>query len=243
MRHLIKIVLLSLILALTACQLAAPPSKFKSVRDWGSYYPDCKAGGWQAPIDIPNQVWRDDEAVQLKLNLVDAVAELKNDGRMFQLIYSNSESTLHVGNSTYYLKSISIHVPGETYITSQKYPMEWQLLFEDRDGDLVIVAVLVRYGSANPMLGQLRSSLPKSYQHRKIFAEVFKLSSFSHQNLNYYSFEGSLTSPPCTPNVRWYVLKTTMTATPEEINAFRIHSRHGTRPLQALNGRKVITDA
>jgi carbonic anhydrase len=50
---------------------------------------------------------------------------------------------------------------------------------------------------------------------------------------------GSVTAPPCTEGVRWYVLKTPMDISTKQIEAFAKLYPHDVRPLQPLNGRVV----
>jgi carbonic anhydrase len=83
---------------------------------------------------------------------------------------------------------------------------------------------LANAGPASPLAGTVTpTELPKS--------------------LSYYRFSGSLTTPPCTEGVRWLVLKTPVSASKAQIEAFQ-HAvkHHNKRPLQAMNGRVVVDD-
>ena len=55
----------------------------------------------------------------------------------------------------------------------------------------------------------------------------------------YYSFDGSLTTPPCSENVRWFVLKTPVEASEAQVNEFRVRYAHNNRPTQPLNARLI----
>ena len=55
----------------------------------------------------------------------------------------------------------------------------------------------------------------------------------------YYSFAGSLTTPPCSEGVQWMVLKEPVKLGPQQIKAFRQLYNANARPLQPLNGRVV----
>ena len=56
----------------------------------------------------------------------------------------------------------------------------------------------------------------------------------------YYTFSGSLTTPPCSENVTWFVLKHTVAITAEEIEQFSKLYRHDARPTQPLYDRVVL---
>lgn len=57
---------------------------------------------------------------------------------------------------------------------------------------------------------------------------------------DYYSFSGSLTTPPCTEGVRWLVMKQPMALSQSQLDAFKAVMHHpNNRPVQPLNGRLV----
>jgi carbonic anhydrase len=56
---------------------------------------------------------------------------------------------------------------------------------------------------------------------------------------NYYTFDGSLTIPPCSEGVKWFVMKTPVELSPAQIAAFARLYPDNARPVQPLNGRKV----
>jgi carbonic anhydrase len=69
---------------------------------------------------------------------------------------------------------------------------------------------------------------------------VDEIKALMPENKDYYKFMGSLTTPPCSENVKWHVLKTPLTISKEQINAF--FSQFGfpnNRPIQNTNGRVV----
>jgi carbonic anhydrase len=55
----------------------------------------------------------------------------------------------------------------------------------------------------------------------------------------YYTFVGSLTTPPCTEPVTWYVMKTPEEISGGEVEAFARIYPHDSRPVQKLDGRVV----
>jgi carbonic anhydrase len=61
------------------------------------------------------------------------------------------------------------------------------------------------------------------------------------QNKGYYTFQGSLTTPPCSEDVTWFVLKTPLAIADDEIAAFSKIYALNARPVQPLNGRVIQT--
>ena len=56
----------------------------------------------------------------------------------------------------------------------------------------------------------------------------------------YYTFTGSLTTPPCSEDVTWFVLKQPVEISKPEESAFAKRYAHNARPVQPLNGRSVL---
>jgi carbonic anhydrase len=72
--------------------------------------------------------------------------------------------------------------------------------------------------------------------HSKINASVL----LPHKH-DYYRFNGSLTTPPCSEGVNWFVMKFYDTASQAQIDKF-VHAMHhdNNRPVQPINARVVI---
>jgi carbonic anhydrase len=56
---------------------------------------------------------------------------------------------------------------------------------------------------------------------------------------DYFTFMGSLTTPPCTENVLWMVMKQPMQASPAQMALFSRLYPLNARSIQASNGRMV----
>jgi len=57
-----------------------------------------------------------------------------------------------------------------------------------------------------------------------------------------YGYTGSLTTPPCSQGVAWFVLETAIKVGLEEIEAFKKLYDHNFRPVNPLNGRLLMLD-
>ncbi len=55
----------------------------------------------------------------------------------------------------------------------------------------------------------------------------------------YYQFMGSLTTPPCSENVLWMVLKQPQTISRDQIRLFSQLFPNNARPVQPVNGRVI----
>jgi len=102
------------------------------------------------------------------------------------------------------------------------------------------VAVLLKAGSANATIQQIWEHMPKSESKEQEIAGVeINPANLLPRDSAYYTYVGSLRAPPCTEDVTWFVLRTPLAISKEQIQAFAQLYPHDVRPLQPLNGRVV----
>jgi len=213
-------------------------------------YASCNAGMAQSPIDIEAS----EKTALPALRFESRSGPLKyivNNGYTIRVNYHDAAGTgnlLIVGDRTYQLTQFHFHRPSEEYIHGKAYDMVAHLMYQSSDGNVVGVAVLLKAGKANETLQRIWEHMPTS--------ESKVLPDFSHQeemipgveinpaglvpkDVSYYTYMGSVTAPPCTEGVRWFVLKTPVDISPEQIGAFGKLYPHDVRPIQPLNGRVV----
>jgi len=124
----------------------------------------------------------------------------------------------------------------------QSFPLEAHFLHVDPKGNLAMLAVMYEEGPENKAIAKLWKQLPKSKlkKAKPLNAKVLAGQLIPRQK-QYYRFSGSLTEPPCSEGVVWIVMKSTMTASKSQIDAFKKVMRHdNNRPIQPLNGRIII---
>ena len=119
--------------------------------------------------------------------------------------------------------------------------MEAHFVHADKDGNLAVIGVVYEIGEEDPELEKIWQHLPakrgKTYQSKMTIDANLLLP----ENKDYYRFTGSLTTPPCSEGVNWYVLKQPKTVSKEQVEKFHNIFHHDTnRPIQPLNARKVI---
>ena len=168
---------------------------------------------------------------------------LINNGYTIRVNYHDAPGSgnfLIVGDKRYQLTQFHFHRPSEEYIHGKPYDMVVHLMHEASDGKVAGVAVLLKAGSANATIQQIWEHMPKTEGKEEEIAgvEVNPAGMLPHDTA-YYTYMGSLTAPPCTEGVTWFVLKTPVDISAEEINAFAKLYPHDVRPLQPLNGRVV----
>jgi carbonic anhydrase len=149
-------------------------------------------------------------------------------------------SSLTVGGTRYELVQFHFHKPSEEKINGKSFDMVAHLVHKDAQGKLAVVAVPLKAGSENAVVATLWRNLPREKEHEVAVDSVsIDATGLLPPARGYYTFQGSLTTPPCSEDVRWFVLKSPSTVSAGEIAAFgKLYSTNA-RPVQPLNGREV----
>ncbi|MFP2956808.1 carbonic anhydrase [Myxococcus sp. 1LA] len=169
---------------------------------------------------------------------------MTNNGHTVQFTY-DAGSTLQVGGNTYHLAQFHFHTPSEHTKDGVEYPLEVHLVHTDANGTpALVVGVLIKEGFVHPGLFTAFRNLPKhSGEHSQPAGAVINASSLLPFNKAFYKYAGSLTTPPCTEGLQWYVMKNPIEMSDSQIASFQRlpYLNPNNRPLQPLNGRVVTT--
>ncbi|HKW87913.1 MAG TPA: carbonic anhydrase family protein [Candidatus Acidoferrales bacterium] len=146
-----------------------------------------------------------------------------------------------VGGERYELTQFHFHHPSEEQIDGKPAAMVLHLMFKSSDGKVAGVAVLLNEGNVNATVEKLWKYMPQTAGKLHLIPGVeINPAALLPRNTSYYMYMGSVTAPPCTEGVKWFVLKIRMTASAEEIAAFAKLYPQDVRPPQPLNGRVVL---
>jgi carbonic anhydrase len=124
-------------------------------------------------------------------------------------------------------------------LNGKRYAMVAHLVHRDSAGKLAVVAVLLTPGEASPLIATLWDHLPQA-KNEEVALEQINVSDLLPGDSSYYTFSGSLTTPPCTEGVMWFVLRTPAVLSAAQIARFAERYPMNARPVQALNGREVM---
>jgi carbonic anhydrase len=215
----------------------------KGPAHWGDLDPDyaaCRDGMEQSPIDI--RAAEKAELPALRLEYKSGPLRIINNGyTAVRVNYApGNENFLIVGDKRYELTQFHFHHPSEEYIRGEPSDMVIHLMHASSDGKVAAVAVLLKAGSANATIQQLWKYMPQTAGNEELIAGVeVNPAGLLPRDTSYYTYMGSQTAPPCTEGVTWFVLKTPMEISADDISAFAKLYPHDVRPLQPLNGRAV----
>lgn len=212
---------------------------------WGDLDPDymvCKTGRAQSPIDIKNPEQAKLPPIRFEYKS-SPLKYLINNGKTIRVNYHDAPGSgnfLVVGDTRYQLTQFHFHRPSEEYIHGKAYDMVIHFMHSASGGKVAGVAVLLKTGGANATIKKIWDHMPTSESKEEEIAGVeIDPALLLPSDLAYYTYMGSLTAPPCTEDVTWFVLKTPVEISAEEINAFAKLYPHDARPVQPLNGRVV----
>jgi carbonic anhydrase len=217
----------------------------RGVDHWRELDPDyaaCNAGKEQSPIDI--QAARKAELPALRFEYKSAPLKyLINNGYTIRVNYHDAPGSgnfLIVGDKRYQLTQFHFHRPSEEYVQGKPYEMEVHFMHQAEDGKIAGVTVFLKGGSPNATVQQLWEHMPMTESREEEIAGVeINPGELLPRDTAYYTYTGSLTAPPCTEGVTWYVMKTPVEVSAEQISAFAKLYPHDVRPIQPLNGRVV----
>ena len=211
----------------------------------------CAEGRRQSPVDLVNTSGIDlgkaeihtpnGEAVEV-LNQMGVISELDN-GHTIQINAKTGE-TMTIGGHTYALVQLHFHAPSEHTVAGEHFPMEAHFVHQAEDGKLAVVGVFIEEGKANPGIAPFWTHLSKGPGAETTVRVPFDFAKhiFPRKINGIYHYSGSLTTPPCTEGVNWFISRETIQLSKEQIRAFTAIYDHNNRPVQALNERTLYMD-
>lgn len=211
-------------------------------KHWGELsdsYATCSKGKNQSPINIQTGVNGNLPALNFRYNT--PATEILNNGHTVQVNIATG-SQMQIGGKSFDLKQFHFHTPSENEIKSQSFPLEAHFVHADASGNLAVVAVMFKQDVENPLIKTLWSLMPANKGEKKsLVSTKIDFSKMLPNNKEYYYFNGSLTTPPCTEGVRWFVLKQAVSLTNAQAKQLKETLHHkNNRPTQPLNARIVI---
>lgn len=209
--------------------------KFNAV-DWNYEKKEewvCPSHQYQSPIDIVNNdtlPMNDDGDIILRYRK--KANAIVNTGYCIQG-YLNGVASIN--NRKFEFQQFHFHAKGEHTIDGKDFPLELHLVHQSESGKMAVIAVHFEVGVANSTIDDILSHLDESE-----FDNHINLLNLVPKNLDYYHYLGSLTTPPLTENVEWYVLIESMTLSEKQLQRMTEIHKDNYRETQDLGARKVL---
>lgn len=190
----------------------------------------CTLGTEQSPIHISSTEAKRTKLPELAFDYHASKTAVEHHGHAVQ-VNLKEDNGLRLGDVDYKLLQFHYHHPSEHLIDGKAAPLEVHLVHQNKDGNLAVVGVLFHEGAANPALATKLASIGKdaTVDPRELLPA----------DLGYFTYNGSLTTPPCSEGVKWLVLAQPMTASAEQLAALQKQVEPNARTAQKVNARLI----
>ena len=206
---------------------------------WGDLSPDyvlAKTGQQQSPIDLTGSTGGD--SMPLRFDYHASQIDLVYNGHTIEEI-ENQKSLLLIDEREFALEQFHFHSPSEHTVDGKHFAMEMHLVHKSSDDTVAVVAVFIEEGEDNAAFDAVWDYLPTEANRERTQPTTVDAGALLPESRQHFSYTGSFTTPPCTEDVQWIVMKDSVALSKEQITRFRAIIDHNNRPVQPLNGRTV----
>ncbi|MGD0547571.1 MAG: carbonic anhydrase family protein [Terracidiphilus sp.] len=210
--------------------------------NWGKLdpaYRACSKGREQSPIDIRG-AHLNKALPPIEFHYIAGAIRLENDGHTI-VAHVNPGSYIVAGGVRYELVEFDFHHPGEEAVRGKLSDMSVHLVHRSADGKVAIVAVRLTENAGNPnaVLAALWPHLPRTAGATEKVAEMVSPGGLLPTDRGYWTYMGSLSTPPCTEGVRWFVFVQDLSVSRDQLRVFAALFRINSRGLQEAHGRRI----
>ena len=217
---------------------ASPPAygygEANGPAQWASLseeYALCDSGEAQSPIDVPADAEPSDRLGPLQTDYSASPAQA-DPSQLVTHVDLEAGGTLTFQGTSYELVQFHFHTPSEHTIGGRSFAAEAHLVHESEGGELAVIGVMVEEGAENAALEEVLSGAVQRGD-----GAPFDPARLLPEEQAYYTYTGSLTTPPCSEGVRWVLMQEPIAASPAQLDRFK--GEQTNRPVQPLNGRAV----
>ncbi|VVA90454.1 unnamed protein product [Arabis nemorensis] len=221
----------------------------KGPERWGKLKPEwemCGKGEIQSPIDLMNErVNIVSHLGRLNRNYKPSNATLKNRGHDIMLRFEGGAGSIKINGFQYELQQLHWHSPSEHTVNGRRFALELHMVHEGKNGRMAVVTVLYKIGRADTFLRMLEKALEgiAVMEEAEKNVRIIDPKKIKIGSRKYYRYIGSLTTPPCTQNVTWSVVRKVRTVTRKQVRLLRVavhdDQNSNARPVQPINKRVV----
>lgn len=206
---------------------------------WGELGADnklCAVGTRQSPIDIRETIKVDLEPI--RFDYQPSRFTVIDNGHAIQ-VGVEPGNALTVMQRRYELVQFHFHKPSEERVNGRGYDMVAHLVHKDAEGRLAVLAVLLERGSDQPVVQQVLNNLPLEKHQEQAGSAPMDLMQLLPAERAYYTYMGSLTTPPCSENVLWLVMRQPVPVGANQLAIFHKLYPMNARPVQPGGGRLI----
>lgn len=208
---------------------------------WGKLAPEfavCASGQSQSPINIAESEGAEMSPIQLRYRV--SPLDVIHNSFTVQVNVAPGSSAV-INGREYRLIQYHFHTPSEHLVDGRTYPMEIHFVHKNDAGDLAVISVMAEPGEANLAAQEIWDHLPtKADTQTKQERILVNGRDLMPEAMSYYRYMGSLTEPPCSEGVNWFVLKSPVQFSNEQIKQIEGAMGRNARPVQERRNRIVL---
>lgn len=210
--------------------------------NWGKLdpsYKTCSQGKEQSPIDIRG-AHLNKSLQPIEFHYMGGPVTLENTGNTI-IAHVNPGSYIVADGQRYDLQQFHFHHPSEEAVKGKLTDMVVHLVHKSADGKMAVIAVRFAFdqSDSNAVLAALWPHLPAKPGATEKVSEIINPGGFLPSDRGYWTYVGSLTAPPCTEGVRWFVYQEVLAISRSQLKAFTSIIPMNSRPLQETHGRRI----
>ena len=206
---------------------------------WGGLKPEfatCASGTRQSPIDIRGGIAVD--LAPVNFDYRPSAFSVLDNGHTVQANLQGG-NFIEVSGRRYELVQFHFHRPSEERINGRQYDMSLHLVHKDAEGRLAVVGLLLERGAPQPVVQRVWNDLPLEKGMEQPAGQPLDLAELLPADRGYYTYMGSLTTPPCSEGVLWMVMLQPVPVSQAQIDIFARLYPMNARPVQAASGRLI----
>lgn len=194
----------------------------------------CKNGLRQSPVNINTDDDFESSGRSLEFSYFFPSSGVIYNGHSLQVNFNN-DNFVTFGKTKYNLLQFHFHTPSENTIDGKQFPLEVDFVHRSANQKLLVISVLFEEGRYNDAIQDISTLLPLEVNEQK----NVKIMIYPPKDSDYYFFDGSLTTPPCSEEVQWIIMKERLSASKKQIDTIKKIIGKNARETQPLNGRTI----
>lgn len=236
-------IFLTVVILLTGCQSNKDKTNKEETNQTTEHLDYSKQDEWivtsgemQSPINITSSdVTPMMDEGRLDLNYDDQISYVEDTEHSIQV---GASGVAQINGRRFELEQVHFHSISEHTIDDESFPLEAHFVHKSQDGRLAVIAVLFKEGESNEAFQFILNQIKKDEKNE--IAVDLDLTELMPESKNYYHYLGSLTTPPLTENVEWYIFSQQVELSKEQIEKFQEFYHDNHRNLQPLNERTIL---
>ncbi|WP_088893047.1 carbonic anhydrase [Leptolyngbya ohadii] len=209
-----------------------------SPEHWGELAPEfriCQTGQQQTPIDLTEAPVVEPD--HLEIHYQPTSLHITHNTRTIQVNYAPGSHIVFQGE-TFHLKQFHFHHPSEHFVLGKPYDLELHLVHQSAAGKLAVVGVFAQIGASHAALKPIWDAMPPEPQTVEVKTSI-NAAHLLPTDRQFYEYRGSLSTPPCSEDVLWFVMAQPIEVSAEQVNQFAALFPHNARPIQPKGDRII----